>query len=172
MTSQRAQINRFAVSSGGLAAVAEEKSLVRACLTGTTLPLETGAASVEADAAAFLGSRGRMKSGSASKSAGRCCRTSFAPLLDGVQIAHVEYALEHRTDTDFVHKTLVILNRHNRLLMVNMRSATTAKATSTLGVWAAEGFENWTRNFDLSERLRLHYFDVAKGSSTPKNIGF
>ena len=41
-----------------------------------------------------------------------------------------------------------------------------------LGVWAAEGFENWTKNFDLSERLRLHYLEVAKGSSTPKNIGF
>jgi hypothetical protein len=41
-----------------------------------------------------------------------------------------------------------------------------------LGVWAAEGFEKWTENFGLSERLRLHYFDVAKGSGTPENVTF
>ena len=41
-----------------------------------------------------------------------------------------------------------------------------------LGVWAAEGIENRIENFYLSERLRLHYFDPAKGSSTPENIVF
>ncbi len=35
-----------------------------------------------------------------------------------------------------------------------------------LGVWAAVGFNKKSQNFDLSEWLRLHYFEVAKGSST------
>lgn len=39
-----------------------------------------------------------------------------------------------------------------------------------LGVWAAEGFEIRAENFDLSERLRLHYFGVTKGLSTPENV--
>jgi hypothetical protein len=45
-------------------------------------------------------------------------------------------------------------------------------APKGLGVWAAEGFEKYSQNFDLSEWLRLHYFDVFKGSSTPENITF
>lgn len=47
-----------------------------------------------------------------------------------------------------------------------------ATTKSQLGVWAAEGIENRIENFYLSERLRLHYFDPAKGSSTPENIVF
>ena len=46
------------------------------------------------------------------------------------------------------------------------------RAKELLGVWAAEGFKNRTENFDLSERLRLRYFEVTKGSSTPENIVF
>ena len=70
------------------------------------------------------------------------------------------------------------MNRHFNwcllaLLTLFFQSMDASAADQTqLGVWAAEGFENWTKNFDLSERLRLHYLEVAKGSSTPKNIGF
>jgi hypothetical protein len=38
--------------------------------------------------------------------------------------------------------------------------------------WAAEGFEKYSQNFDISEWSRLHYFDVVKDSSTPENITF
>jgi hypothetical protein len=41
-----------------------------------------------------------------------------------------------------------------------------------LGVWAAEGFENWTENFDLSEQLTPRHFGEGKGSGTPENITF
>jgi signal transduction histidine kinase len=41
-----------------------------------------------------------------------------------------------------------------------------------LGVWAAEGFENWTENFDLPEQLTPRYFGEGKGSGTPENITF
>ena len=44
------------------------------------------------------------------------------------------------------------------------------RRVADLGVWAAEGFEKQSQNFDLSEWLRLHYFDGAKGSSTPENV--
>jgi DNA-binding transcriptional MocR family regulator len=40
----------------------------------------------------------------------------------------------------------------------------------SLGVWAAEVFENGTANFDLSERRWLHYLDPGKGTSTPRNV--
>ncbi len=41
---------------------------------------------------------------------------------------------------------------------------------AALGVWAAEGFENSSNFFGPSESLRLHYFNVGKGSGTPENV--
>jgi hypothetical protein len=41
-----------------------------------------------------------------------------------------------------------------------------------LRAWAAEGFKNSRIFFNASESLRLHYFNVGNGPSTPENVCF